>query len=71
MLKIYVTLSFICQGLVERHKLVEDLDEIIKLVRKGKGVAMVNRSTKEFNINTQLHHSEGAQETRMIKVVTA
>ncbi|MPC19840.1 putative glutamate receptor [Portunus trituberculatus] len=58
-------------GLVERHTLVKDLREIMKLVRKGKGVAVVNRSTKEFNINTQLHHSEGAYQTRMMKVVTA
>ncbi|XP_045132353.1 glutamate receptor ionotropic, delta-2-like [Portunus trituberculatus] len=55
------------RGLVERHTLVKDLREIMKLVRKGKGVAVVNRSTKEFNINTQLHHSEGAYQTRMMK----
>ena len=59
----------ICQGLVERHQLVKDLREIMKMVRKGKGVAVLNRSTKEFNINTQLHPSEGAHETRMMKVI--
>ncbi|KAG0724173.1 Glutamate receptor [Chionoecetes opilio] len=57
------------RGLVERHRVVKDIHEIMKMVRRGKGVAVANRSTKEFNIKTQIHPSEGAHETRMMKVM--